>query len=86
MSSKDLFEMSEAEHMEWLREQGAAVLDLSKPSEENLCRLVGNALRAVEKEDRAQSFVDIANMALAMADITLGSEKVVPQCLVMQRH
>lgn len=82
----DLFEMSDAEHLQWLREQGIALADLSQPSEENLCWLVGDALRTLNKTDRAQTFVDIANMCLALADQTLGAHAVVPQCLVLRKH
>lgn len=82
----DLFGMSDAEHLVWLREQGVDFADYTEPSEENLCRLVSNALRSIDKRDRAQSFIDIANMSLALADKTLGADSVVPQCLVLQRH
>lgn len=82
----DLFGMSDQEHMQWLRDQGIAFADLSRPSEEALCQLVSDALRTLNKADRAQTFIDIANMSLALADKTMGAQTVVPQCLVLQRH
>jgi hypothetical protein len=82
----DLFGMSEADHIKWLREQGIDVLDLSQPSEENLCRLLSNAVRTIDKQGRARLFVDLANMSLALADKALGAQRIVPQCLVLQRH
>lgn len=82
----DLFEMSEAQYVEWLRSLGIEPMDVTTPSEENLCRLVSDALRALDREKRARLFIDIANMSLALADKTLGAQKIVPQCLVLQQH
>lgn len=82
----DLLEMTDAEYTAWLREQGLDILNLSEPSEDNLCRLVSNALRSINREDRAQTFVDIANMSLALADQALGSQRLVAQCLILTRH
>jgi hypothetical protein len=79
-------EMSEAEHMEWLRSEGVDVLDLDDPSEENLCRLVSDALRMTDREAQALRFIDIANMSLALADKTWGAQRIVPQCLVLRQH
>jgi hypothetical protein len=79
-------EMSEAEHMEWLRAEGIDVLDLNDPSEENLCRLVSDALRMTDREAQALRFIDIANMSLALADKTRGAQRIVPQCLVLHQH
>lgn len=82
----DLFGMSDSEHMQWLRDQGVVYADLSQPSEEALCQLVSDALRTLDRAERAQTFIDIANMSLALADVTMGAQKVVPQCLVLRRH
>lgn len=83
---KNLLEMNKEEHEEWLRQQGVEALDLSSPCEENLCRLVSHTLRIEDKETQAQAFVDIANMALALADKALGSQNLVAQCIVLQQH
>lgn len=82
----DLLEMTNEEHAEWLREQGIEVLDLSQPTEENLCRLVSIALRAIDKDDRARALVDVANVSLALADKAIGAQAIVTKCLVLQRH
>lgn len=86
--TNDLFGMSDAEHLQWLRDQGIPFIDISQPSEEALCKLVSDALRTLSKEDRAQTFIDIANMSLALADKAMGAQAVLPQCLVLElkRH
>lgn len=84
--SNDIFEMNDAEHLQWLQEEGANFTYISEPTEENLCRLISEALRSIDKGDRARSFIDIANMSLALADKTLGADAVVPQCLVLHKH
>lgn len=84
--AEDLFEMTDAEHMQWMREQGVPFVDMSQPSEEALCHLVGDALRTLDPMQRAQTLVDVANMCLALADTALGAQRVMPQCLVLERR
>jgi hypothetical protein len=86
MSKDGVLEMSEADHIEWLRQNGVDFADLNAPTEENLIRLVSDTLRTLGAEDKAQSFIEIANMCIALADKTLGSQSLVPQCIVLQRH
>lgn len=82
----DLFEMTDAQFQQWLREQGISSADPMLPTEENLCCLVSNALRTVDRKRRAQMFVEIANMSLALADKTLGAQLLIASCLVTPRH
>lgn len=84
--ANDIFGMTPEDYSAWIASEGIEILDLSKPSEENLCRLVSNALRSIDNDDKATAFIDIANMSLALADKTLGAQRIVPQCLVLQQH
>lgn len=81
----DLNSVPDDTYERWLREAGG-VSDPDSPTEENLVALVSNTLRETSPEARAQGFVDMANMALAMADKTLGSQVPVAKCLVLDLH
>lgn len=69
----------------WLREAGG-MSDPDDPSEENLAKLYTIAAMETSPEGKARSYVDIANMALALADKTLGSQVPVAKCLVLELH
>lgn len=84
--SDNLFEMTDAEYQEWLQGQGLDCVDFSVPCEENLCHLVSKALRSTQKEERAQLYVEVASMCLALADKTLGAQTIVAQCLIRPKH
>jgi hypothetical protein len=81
----DLDSVSDDTYERWLREAGG-VSDPDSPTEENLVNLFSNTLRETSTEARARGFVDVANMALAMADKTLGSQVPVAKCLVLELH
>jgi hypothetical protein len=81
----DMLAVSDATYEAWLREAGG-VIDPDSPTEENLVNLFSNTLRETSPEARARGFVDVANMALAMADKTLGSQVPVAKCLVLDLH
>ena len=81
----DLNTVSEESYERWLREAGG-VSDPDSPTEENLVALFSNTLRETNIEAKAQGFVDVANMALAMADKTLGCQVPVAKCLIIDLH
>ena len=77
----DLNTVSNESYERWLREAGG-VSDPDSPTEENLVALFSNTLRETNTEAKAQGFVDVANMALAVADKTLGCQVHVLKCLI----
>lgn len=81
----DLNSVPDEAYERWLREAGGGT-DPDSPTEENLVNLFSNTLRETNSEARARGFVDVANMALAMADKTLGSQVPVAKCLVLDLH
>ena len=81
----DMTTIPDAAYEAWLRDAGR-VSDPDSPSEENLVNLFSNTLRETSPEARARGFVDVANMALAMADKTLGCQVPVAKCLVLDLH
>ena len=82
---EDLNNVTDEAYERFLREAGG-MSDPDSPTEENLIALFSNTLRELTPEARAQGFVDLANMALAMADKTLGSQVPVAKCLVLELH
>ena len=82
--ANDLNNVSEEAYALWLREAGMS--DPDSLSEENLAKLFTITAMETDPEAKAQSFVDIANMAMAMADKTLGSQVPVAKCLVLDLH
>ncbi|MFC5550268.1 hypothetical protein [Massilia aerilata] len=81
----DLNSVPDETYERWLREAGG-VSDPDSPTEENLVNLFSNTLRETIPEARAKGLVDVANMALALADKTLGSQVPVAKCLIIDLH
>lgn len=81
----ELNNVSDEAYERWWKEMGGGG-DLDSPSEENLVWLFSNTLRETSPEAKAKGFVDLANMALAMADKTLGSQVPVAKCLFIDLH
>jgi hypothetical protein len=81
----DLNSLPDDAYERFLREAGG-VIDPDCPSEENLVNLFSNTIRETNPAMKAKGFVDVANMALAMADKTLGSQVPVAKCLVLELH
>ena len=77
--------VSDEAYERWIREAGG-VSDLDSPTEENLVSLFSNTMRELDTETRARQLVDVANMALAMADKILGCQVPVAKCLVLVQH
>jgi hypothetical protein len=81
----DMISMPDEAYERFLREAGASS-DPETPSEENLLNLISSTMRETNPEMKAKGFVDVANMSLAMADKTLGSQVPVAKCLVLDLH
>lgn len=85
----DMTSMPDEAYERFLREAGGSS-DPETPSEENLVNLFSSMVRETNPEMKAKGFVDVANMALAlalaMADKTLGSQVSVAKCLVLDLH
>lgn len=75
--------MDDAEHAEWLAQVGGVHGGVS---EETLAGMVGDAIREPNPEIKSQHFLDIANMALALADKNRGSRILVTNSLVFTKH
>ena len=84
MANDNIFLMSESEHENWLQSVGCS--DPHAPSEENIARLVSEAIRCTDRVERAQYYMDVANMSLALADKTLGAQSSVAKCLILTTH
>lgn len=83
----NVIEMDEGAYEKWLREcAGIDWQDTSSPSEENMVEILSNAIRTDNVEMKARQFIDLANMALAMADKTLGCQSIVATSLVLTQH
>jgi hypothetical protein len=85
MPHDDLEQMGDAEHRAWLAQHGG-VVDMSAPTEKNLVALFSTTLRETDSNARAQGLVDVANMCLALADVTLGAQDYVATCVVFNKH
>jgi hypothetical protein len=81
----DMNSVPDEAYERWLREAGG-VVDPDRPTDENIVRLFSDTMRELDPEARAKGFVDVANMALALADKTLGSQVPVAKCLVLNVH
>ena len=57
-----------------------------QPSEKRLVEILSEAMRTDEMHEKAQYFVDLANMAMAMADKTLGSQSLVATSIELRSH
>ncbi len=60
--------------------------DAGAPSEENMALILSNAMRADDPALKAQLYVDLANMAMSLADTTLGSKGRVVRTLDLKLH
>ena len=79
----DLNSMDNANFDAWLREQGGMP---GATDDEQLVAVFSKALREDTPEGRAQCLIDVANMCIAMADKSLGSQVPVGTCLTLTRH
>lgn len=79
----DLNSMDNAAFEHWLREQSGTV---GASDDEQLVDMVSKALREESRAGRAQCLIDVANLCMAMADRSLGSQVPVGTCLTLTRH
>lgn len=56
------------------------------PSEERMAEILSSAIRTEDKREKAQLFVDLANMAMTLADTTLGSQGSVETSVRLRLH
>jgi len=78
----DLTAVGDEAYERWAEQMGM-VSDPDSPTDENLVRLFSATMREQDPLAKAKGFVDVANMALAMADKTLGSQVPVAKCLFL---
>lgn len=76
---------SEDDLKAWIDTVGSFV-DPIAPNEQNLINLFSDAIRETDPMARADAFVALANMSLAMADMALGSLDYVVACLMLSKH
>jgi len=86
MLNKNIMEMTDAEHDEWLVTLGFASNNRSVPNEANLTALFCQAMQRANVQEQAQLLVEVANMCLALADKNLGAQTHVVTCLTLARH
>ena len=83
--------MDDTEFDQWENEVGEVNLspllnELSVPTQENVVTLLCAAIRETNKTIQAQQLVNVANMAMALADKILGSQETSVECVVLRRH
>jgi hypothetical protein len=79
----DLNSMDNVAFDAWLLEQSGTP---GASDDEQLIEVFSKALREESPEGRAQSLIDVANLCIAMADKSLGSQVPVSTCLTLTRH
>jgi hypothetical protein len=58
----------------------------NKPSESRMAAILSDAMRTDDPRQKAQLYVELANMALAMADTTLGVQGSVATSVQLRIH
>jgi hypothetical protein len=79
----DLNNMDNVEFDTWLLEQNIA---LDQLDDERLIAVVSKVFREETPEGRAQGLLDAANLCMALADKSLGSQIAVGTCLTLTRQ
>ena len=79
----DLNSMDNPTFDAWLRDQSTMP---GASDDEQLVEVCSRALREESPEGRAQALIDVANLCIAMADKSLGSQVPVSTCLTLTRH
>lgn len=82
----NMLDASDEEYEKWFLEQTGLSSTKSGPSEENLAILLTNAMRAYDPVTKAKCFLDLANMAMSMADKSLGSQEFIATTVSLCRH
>ncbi|MBY0240233.1 MAG: hypothetical protein K2X55_13050 [Burkholderiaceae bacterium] len=83
--SNDLEHMSDTEYAEWLAQASGMHID-NCVSEESLARMIGEVMREPDPRIKSQSYLDIANLAIALADKVRGVHVLVTTSLTLTRH
>lgn len=76
----DLPHHTPQEFESWLQNLGG------EPSEERMAEILSSAMRTDNKKEKAQLYVDLANMAMALADTTLGVKGSVETSIHLRIH
>ncbi|MFK3741545.1 hypothetical protein [Massilia sp. TN1-12] len=79
----DLNNMNNMQFDAWLLEQNTA---LDQSDDERLIAVVSKVFREDTPEGRAQGLLDAANLCIALADKSLGSQVAVGTCLTFTRQ
>ena len=79
----DLNNLDNAAFDAWLLDQSTMP---GSSDDEQLVEVFSRALREESPEGRAQALIDVANLCIAMADKSLGSQVPVSTCLTLTRH
>ncbi len=78
-----IHELTDADFESFLQN---AAIDAGAPSEDNMALILSNAMRVDDPAMKAQLYVDLANMAISLADTTLGSQGRVVRTLDLKLH
>lgn len=81
----NIMDMSEEEYEEFVRNPSGDPANAG-PTEQKLLDIVSAAIAADTPEAKALFFVELANMAIAMADKTLGAQGFVATSVQLQKH
>jgi hypothetical protein len=84
MNEQHILDMTDEEYDTWF--QKATGSNPNGFSEEDLISQLSDAIRCDVKERKAEYYVRLANMSLAMADKTLGCQSIVATSLVHVKH
>ena len=76
----DITEMSEQDFDAWLKQAEGG------PSEGRLAEILSAAMRTDDKREKAQCLVDLANMAMVLADTALGAQSSVETSVHLRIH
>lgn len=86
MDTQSILSMTDAEYDTWFQKATGANSSPNGFSEEDLISLLSDAIRCDQMERKADYYVRLANLALAMADKTLGCQSIVATSLVHVKH
>lgn len=85
MQDEDRNNLDDTEFSRWIAKV-SGVVDTTTLTDENLVHLFSDAMREINPTMKARYLLDVANMCLAIADITLGAQGYVATCLVLNKN
>jgi hypothetical protein len=81
----NIFDMSEQEFDEFVRNPSGDPANAG-PTEKKLVDILSAAISADTPKAKAMFYVELANMAMAMADKTLGAQGIVATSVQLNKH